>query len=47
MRVDLLRGYEDHADDLTVDVVPNASHFIPDEQPAAVAAAPWRLIDRT
>ncbi len=47
MRVELLGGYEDHADDLTIEVVPNASHFIPDEQPAAVAARALELIDRT
>ena len=47
MRVDLLGGYEEHADDLTIDVVPNASHFIPDEQPEAVAARALELIDRT
>jgi pimeloyl-ACP methyl ester carboxylesterase len=40
MRVDLLGGYENYTDDLTIDVVPHASHFIPDEQPA-------ELIDRT
>jgi pimeloyl-ACP methyl ester carboxylesterase len=47
MRVELLGGYEDHADDLTIEVVPNASHFIPDEQPAAVAARALELIGRT
>jgi pimeloyl-ACP methyl ester carboxylesterase len=47
MRVDFLGGYEDHADDLTVEVVPDASHFIPDEQPAAVAAHALELFART
>ena len=47
MRVELLGGHEDHADDLTIVVVPDASHFIPDEQPAAVAARVLELIDRT
>jgi pimeloyl-ACP methyl ester carboxylesterase len=47
MRVDLLGGYEGHADDLTIEVVPNASHFIPDEQPDAVAAHALALIGRT
>jgi len=47
MRVELLGGYEGHADDLTIEVVPDASHFIPDEQPAAVAARALELIDRT
>ena len=47
MRPELLGGYEDHADDLTIEVVPNASHFIPDEQPAEVAAHALELIGRT
>ena len=47
MRVDLLGGYEGHADDLTIEVVPDASHFIPDEQPAAVVAHALELIGRT
>jgi pimeloyl-ACP methyl ester carboxylesterase len=47
MRPELLGGYEDYADDLTIEVVPDASHFIPDEQPAAVAAHALELIDRT
>jgi pimeloyl-ACP methyl ester carboxylesterase len=46
MRADLLGGYEDHADDLTIEVVPDASHFIPDEQPAAVVAHALQLIGR-
>jgi pimeloyl-ACP methyl ester carboxylesterase len=47
MRPELLGGHEDHADDLTIEVVPDASHFIPDEQPAAVAAHALELIART
>lgn len=47
MRPELLGGYEDHADDLTIEVVPDASHFIPDEQPDAVAAHALELIART
>ena len=47
MRVEFLGGYEDNADDLTIEVVPDASHFIPDEQPAAVAAHALELIGRT
>jgi pimeloyl-ACP methyl ester carboxylesterase len=47
MRRELLGGYEDNADDLTIEVVPDASHFIPDEQPAAVAAHALELIART
>lgn len=47
MRPELLGGYEDHADDLTIEVVPDASHFIPDEQPDAVAAHALALIARS
>jgi pimeloyl-ACP methyl ester carboxylesterase len=47
MRVEFLGGYENNADDLTIEVVPNASHFIPDEQPDAVAAHALELIART
>jgi pimeloyl-ACP methyl ester carboxylesterase len=47
MRPELLGGYENNADDLTIDVVPNASHFIPDEQPNAVAAHALELFART
>ncbi len=47
MRVDLLGGYVGHTDDLTIEVVPNASHFIPDEQPAEVVAHALELIGRT
>ena len=47
MRPELLGGYENNADDLTIEVVPDASHFIPDEQPDAVAAHALELIART
>ena len=47
MRPELLGGYEDHADDLTIEVVPDASHFIPDEQPDAVAEHALALLGRT
>jgi len=47
MRPELLGGYEDHADDLTIEVVQDASHFIPDEQPDAVVAHALELIART
>ena len=47
MRPELLGGHEDNAEDLTIEVVPDASHFIPDEQPAAVAAHALALIGRT
>lgn len=46
MRPELLGGYEDHVDDLTIEVVPDASHFIPDEQPDAVAAHALELFAR-
>jgi pimeloyl-ACP methyl ester carboxylesterase len=47
MRPELLGGYEDHADDLTIEVVPDASHFIADEQPDAVVTHALELIART
>ena len=47
MRPEFLGGHEDHADDLTIDAVPDASHFIPDEQPDAVAAHALELFART
>ena len=47
MRVEFLGGYEDHADDLTIAVVPSASHFIPDEQADAVVTHVLELIGRT
>ena len=47
MRPEFLGGYEDNADDLTIEVVPDASHYIPDEQPAAVAKHALELIART
>lgn len=33
----LLRGYQPHVDDMAVEVVPNAGHFLPEERPALVA----------
>jgi pimeloyl-ACP methyl ester carboxylesterase len=32
----ILQGYEDHADDLTIEEIDGASHFIADEKPAVV-----------
>lgn len=32
-----LAGYEEHADDMRVEQVPDAGHFLPDEQPELVA----------
>ena len=34
----LLAGWEDAADDMTVQVLPSCGHFVPEEQPEAVAA---------
>ncbi len=47
MRPELLGGYEDHADELTIEVVPDASHFIPDEQPDVVVEHALALLGRT
>jgi len=33
----LLEGWQDHADDMTVKVLPRVGHFVPEEAPAAVA----------
>jgi pimeloyl-ACP methyl ester carboxylesterase len=33
----LLAGYEPHADDMDLEVVPNCGHFIVDERPELVA----------
>lgn len=37
VRPDLLRGYEDHADDLQLEFVPGAGHFICQSHPALVS----------
>jgi len=36
MNVAILDGYQDHADDLTLEEVDGASHFIADEKPQLV-----------
>jgi pimeloyl-ACP methyl ester carboxylesterase len=36
MNMAMLDGYQDHVDDLTLEEVDGASHFIADEQPAVV-----------
>jgi pimeloyl-ACP methyl ester carboxylesterase len=36
MNVAILDGYQDHADDLTLEEVDGASHFIADEKPEQV-----------
>lgn len=36
VRPELLGGYEDHADDLRVEAIEGASHFLVDEEPSAV-----------
>jgi pimeloyl-ACP methyl ester carboxylesterase len=35
----MLAGWESHADDMTVDIVRSAGHFLPEEAPVEVAAA--------
>ena len=35
----MLAGWEPHADDMAVEVVPSAGHFLPEEAPGEVAAA--------
>jgi pimeloyl-ACP methyl ester carboxylesterase len=37
LRPELLAGYEDHADAMTVELVPDCGHFIVDERPRLVA----------
>jgi pimeloyl-ACP methyl ester carboxylesterase len=39
-----LSGFEGHADDLTIEYVPGASHFVPDEKPAEVAERVLRFL---
>jgi pimeloyl-ACP methyl ester carboxylesterase len=41
----LLDGWQDRADDMTVDVIPDAGHFLPEEIPAQVAVAARQLFD--
>jgi pimeloyl-ACP methyl ester carboxylesterase len=38
LRPSLLAGYERHADDMRVELVPECGHFIADERPELVAA---------
>lgn len=37
IHTDLLAGYEDHADDMEIELVPGCGHFIADERPDLVA----------
>ncbi len=37
LRPELLEGYEDHAEDMRVELVPGCGHFIADEMPELVA----------
>jgi len=37
IHTDLLAGYENHADDMAIEFVPNCGHFIADERPDLVA----------
>jgi pimeloyl-ACP methyl ester carboxylesterase len=41
----LMDGWQDHARDMTVDVIPDAGHFLPEEAPAEVAVAARALFD--
>jgi hypothetical protein len=36
MTAEILDGYQSHADDLTIEEVADASHFIADEKPQVV-----------
>jgi pimeloyl-ACP methyl ester carboxylesterase len=38
LREPFLRGYEPHADDMSLELVPEAGHFIAEERPELVAA---------
>ena len=42
----LLRGYEDRADDMTVEVLDGVGHFVPEEAPEVVAERAKALFDR-
>lgn len=44
MRPDYLHGIHDHVDDLQLQVVPDASHFLADDQPDAVTAHALTLL---
>jgi pimeloyl-ACP methyl ester carboxylesterase len=35
----MLAGWESHADDMAIEIVPSAGHFLPEEAPGEVAAA--------
>jgi pimeloyl-ACP methyl ester carboxylesterase len=41
-----LAGFEEHADDMRLEKVAGAGHFLPDEQPAVVAAQALALFSR-
>ena len=43
----LLDGWQANADDMTVEVLDDVGHFIPDEAPATVAAASRRHLRMT
>jgi pimeloyl-ACP methyl ester carboxylesterase len=46
MSPEQLAGYEPHADDLEVELVPNCGHFIVDERPQLVAERARRFLSR-
>jgi len=41
-----LEGFEEYADDMRLEKVTDAGHFLPDEQPATVAAQALALFSR-
>jgi pimeloyl-ACP methyl ester carboxylesterase len=42
----VMPGYERHADDLTVEVVPGCGHFLHEERPEVVLRAAYELFAR-
>jgi pimeloyl-ACP methyl ester carboxylesterase len=45
IHTDLLAGYEDHADEMTIEFVPGCGHFIADERPDLVAERAKEFFD--
>jgi pimeloyl-ACP methyl ester carboxylesterase len=43
----LLSGWEEHAEDMTVEVLPGCGHFVPEEEPEIVAGAVQTLAARS
>jgi pimeloyl-ACP methyl ester carboxylesterase len=42
MTGEILDGHQNYADDLTIEEVDGASHFIADESPRSSSTGPWR-----